>query len=87
MRRLTFGLLLAAFALGAQKKPLLDLNTATKAELIALPGVGEAIAAKIIAGRPFKAKDELVSKGIVTEAAYAKFKDMVIAKQAAAPKK
>lgn len=62
-----------------------DLNSATEKELAALPGIGDAIAKKIVAGRPYAKKDQLVSKKIVTQAVYDKFKDSVIAKQADKP--
>jgi DNA uptake protein ComE-like DNA-binding protein len=63
------------------KAGLLDLNSATRAELIALPGIGEAYADKIIAARPFHAKNELIQKNIIPDAIYKKIQPFVIAKQ------
>lgn len=63
----------------AASKELLDINTATAAQLTALPGMGDAYAQRVIAGRPYTAKNQLAQRGILPQPAYEQIKALIIA--------
>lgn len=65
----------------APKADMVDINSATAAELKTLPGITDSDASKIIQGRPYQDKSQLMSKKVVSEPTYEKIKDHVVARQ------
>lgn len=65
----------------AAKTALVDINSATKQELIALPGIDDTLAQKIIDGRPYRTKTQLRSRKIVPDSTYSNIAGKVVAKQ------
>ena len=68
-----------AAATAASTAAPLDINTATADQLKAFPGIGDAYSKRIIDGRPYTAKNQLVTRGILPQATYDKIKDQIIA--------
>jgi competence protein ComEA len=68
-------------AASTQASDLVDINSATKDQLSALPGIGDKYSDKIIAGRPYANKSQLVSKKVLPQGVYNKISSMIIAKQ------
>ena len=81
----------APIAAGQRKRPAVvehyvDINSAGRAELMTLPGIGSAEADKIVANRPYLTKTELVTKNVLPIGPYVSLKNLVVAMPKAKPK-
>lgn len=72
----------AATSAVAKTGQMLDLNSASPTDLKALPGIGDAYAKRIVDGRPYASKNQLLTKGILPQATYDKIKDSIVARRA-----
>ena len=70
---------LPAVARAQASTGLLDINTATAQQLKSLPGFGDAYVRRVIAGRPYKAKNQLVTRGVLPASAYARVASRIVA--------
>ena len=77
--RLTIAQALKPPAATAAATAPLDINTATADQLKAFPGIGDAYSKRIIDGRPYTAKNQLVTRGVLPQNVYNKIKDQIIA--------
>jgi competence protein ComEA len=66
-----------------ERSSLLDLNTATPEQLRALPGMGDAYVRRVIAGRPYTAKNQLITRGVIPESAYERIVSEIVARRPA----
>ena len=71
----------AAQTTAQTRENLLDINTATPEQLKALPGMGDEYVRRIIAGRPYSAKNQLVGRGVLPPAAYNKISGRIVARR------
>jgi DNA uptake protein ComE-like DNA-binding protein len=78
---------LLAFAPLASAQELIDINSAPRATLESLHGIGPVRAEAIVKGRPYRGKDDLVSRNIIPQSVYDGIKDKIIARQAPPAKK
>jgi competence protein ComEA len=76
----------AGAKMDAKKKEPVDINTASADQLKTLPGIGDAYAKKMVEGRPYARKDDLLKKKIVPQATYDKIKNQIVVRQNTAKK-
>ena len=69
------------------KAEVIDINSATKQQLMTLSGIGDAYAQKIIDNRPYRGKNDLIRKNVIPQGTYDKIADQIVARQGTAAAK